>query len=370
MEKFPELTEKVRAVIFCGGYGTRMWPMSRQNLPKQFQPILGNTSFFKKTVSRIKLGFDPQDIFFSVPQEQAKFVKAQAPEIPEENIISEPERRDTLGAVAYATAFLDKNFPNSLMAVVWGADHIVRQEKKFIKLLRLAARICQNKNVLAKVDAKPTYPSTANGWIKVGKIVGKVDGYQVYEFLQHVEKPNLDLAKKFFANKNYFINVGYFVWRTSTMLDFYKKYAPKCYSYIEKIKKAIGTKKEKEILKKEYRLIEKTSIDYGLFEKLPPGSQLVIPADFGWYDTGTWGLLYEALARGQRQNITKGKVEFIDAKGNLIYLPKEKIAAIIGVENLIVVDTKDGLLVCNREQSKDVKKFVELLKEKKYTKFL
>ncbi len=256
------------------------------------------------------------------------------------------------------------------MTVVWGADHIVTKEKKFIKLLRLAARICQTKNVLTKIDAKPTYPSTANGWIKVGKVVGKVDGFRVYEFLQHVEKPNLKLAKKFFARKNYFINVGYFVWRTSTMLKFYKKYAPKCFSHIEKIKKAIGTKKEKQVLRKEYRQIEKTSIDYGLFEKLPPRSQLVIPADFGWYDTGTWGLLYEALARGQRQNITKGEVEFIDAKGNLIYVPKKKVAAVIGVENLIVVDTKDGLLICKRGQSKDVKKFVELLKEKKLKKFL
>ena len=171
MEKPPKLKEKVRAVIFCGGYGTRMWPMSRRNLPKQFQPILGDRSFFRKTVNRVKLGFKPEDIYFSVPQEQAKFVKAQAKEIPKENIIAEPERRDTLGAVAYATAYLDHHFPKSLMAVVWGADHIVRKEQKFIKLLRLAARICQTKKVLAKIDAKPTYPSTVNGWIKVGKVI-------------------------------------------------------------------------------------------------------------------------------------------------------------------------------------------------------
>ena len=363
MEKFPKLKEKVRAVIFCGGYGTRMWPMSRDDLPKQFQPILGDKSFFQKTIKRIKLGFKPEDIYFSVPQEQVKFVKAQAKGIPEKNIIAEPERRDTLGAVAYATAFLDYHFPNSLMAVVWGADHIVRKEKKFIKLLGLAARICQNKNVLAKVDAKPIYPSTVNGWIKVGKVEGKIDGYRVYEFLKHIEKPNLKDAKKMFASKNYFINVGYFVWRTSTMLDFYKKYAPESYLHIEKIKKALGTKNEKEVLKKEYHQIEKTSVDYGLFEKLPPGSQLVIPADFGWYDTGTWGLLYEALAIGQRQNITKGGIEFIDAKGNLVYIPKKKIAAIIGVENLVVIDTEDALLVCKRGRSKDVKKMVNLLKK-------
>lgn len=370
MEEFPELKEKFRAVIFCGGFGTRMWPMSRDHLPKQFQPIFGDKSFFQETVNRIKLGFSPQDIYFSVPQNQAKFVRDQAPEIPEKNIIAEPERRDTLGAVAYATAFIDHYFPNSLMAVVWGADHIVRKEREFMELLKHAARVSQVKNVLTKIDAKPTYPSTANGWIKVGKVVGRINGHKIYEFLKHIEKPKLEEAKKLFANPKYFINVGYFVWRTSTMLDLYKKFAPDCYAHIEKIKKAMGTKEEKEVLKYEYHQIEKTSIDYGLFEKLPPGSQLVIPADFGWYDTGTWGLLYEALAIGQKQNLSQGEVEFMEAKGNLVYIPKKKIAAIIGLENLIVVDTEDGLLVCNRSKTEDVKKFVNLLKEKKKVEYL
>ncbi|MFZ5366138.1 MAG: mannose-1-phosphate guanylyltransferase [Patescibacteria group bacterium] len=370
MGEFPELKEKVRVVIFCGGYGTRMWPMSRESLPKQFQPILGEKSFFQKTVARVKKGFDPKDIYFSIPKEQVRFVEAQASGVPEGNIIAEPERRDTLGAVAYATAFIHKHYPNSLMAAVWGADHIVKKERKFIELLKHAARICQEKDVLVKIDTKPSYPSTAQGWIKVGKIMGKINGHSVFEFLKHVEKPNLEEAKRMFASRKYYINVGYFVWRTLVMLGFYKKYAPDCYSHIEKMMEVMGTKEEKKVFKKEYHQIEKTSIDYGLFEKLPPGSQLVIPADFGWYDIGTWDLLYEALAIGQRQNIKKGEVEFTDAKGNLVYIPERKIAAIIGVENFVVVDTKDGLLVCQRGRAKDVKRFVNHLKEKGKDKYL
>lgn len=370
MEEFPELKEKVRALIFCGGYGTRMWPMSRQSLPKQFQPLLDDKSFFQATIDRIKLGFKPEDIFFSVPQEQVKFVKAQARGIPEKNIIAEPERRDTLGAVAYAAAFLDYHFPKSLVAAVWGADHIVRNEERFIRLLKLGARVCQKKNVLAKIDAKPTYPSTANGWVKIGKVIGKISGYKVYEFLEHVEKPKLEKAKRLFTNKSYLINVGYFVWRTSVLLNLYKKYSPGCYSHIQKIKKAMGTINEKEVLKKEYSQIEKTSVDFGLFEKLPPEAQLVIPADIGWYDCGTWYLLYEALAIGKRQNISQGDVEFMDSQGNLVYIPKKKIAAIIGVEDLVVVDTKDGLLVCHRNRTEEVKKFYNLLKKKKKVEYL
>lgn len=370
MEKFSELKEKVRALIFCGGYGTRMWPMSRYEFPKQFQPLLGDESFFEKAVGRVRVGFDPKDIYLSVPQEQVKFVKRQAKGIPEENIIAEPERRDTLGAMGYAAAFLDYHFPGSLAAAVWGADHIVRNEERFVRLLMLGARICQKKDVLVKIDAKPTYPSTANGWVKIGKVIGEIGGYKVYEFIKHIEKPDLERAKRLFTDKRFLINTGYSVWRTSVLLKFYKKYAPECYSHLMKIKQAMGAKDEKKILKKEYHHIEKTSVDYGLFEKLHPGDQLVIPADIGWYDCGTWYLLYEALAIGKRQNITKEDVEYMDSQGNLVYIPKKKIAAIIGVDNLVVVDTKDGLLVCHRSRTEDVKKFYNLLKEKKKIEYL
>lgn len=363
MEEFPELKENLKIVIFCGGYGTRMWPMSRQSYPKQFQPLVGNESFFQLAVRRVRKGFPLSDIFFSVPAEQAHFIAQQIKGVTRENIITEPERRDTLGAVALTTAFIDKHFPNSLMGVVWGADHIVREEEQFARLLKIAARVCQVKDVICKIDVKPTYPSTANGWVKIGKVVGKVDRYLVYDFIKHIEKPDLKEAQKMFADKNYLINTGYYVWRTSTMLKLLNKYTPECYQHIKIIQRFLGTTRAKEILAKEYSQIDKVSIDYGLFEKLPPGSQLVIPADIGWYDAGTWDLLYEALAIGQRQNITKGEIEFLAAKGNLVYIPKKKIAAVIGIDNLVIVDTNDGLLVCKRGQGGKVKEFIEILKK-------
>lgn len=370
MTEFPELKEKLRIVIFCGGYGTRMWPMSRKGYAKQFQPLLGENSFLEETIARVKLKFKPEDIYFAVPIEQAGWVKKQAKGIPLENIIPEPERRDNLGAVGLATAFLDKHFPNSLMAVVWGADHIVKDSHKFNHLLELAARICQTKDVICAVDVKPTYPATAVGWIKIGKLAGLVDRHPVYEFIKHIEKPKLELAQKLFASNKYLINTGYYVWRTSTMLGFYQKFAPVCYGHLKTIQKSLGTDKQTEVLKREYHQIEKNSIDFGLFEKLPTESMLVMEGDFGFYDVGTWDLLYEALAVGQRENITKGEVEFIEAKGNLVYLPKDKAAAVIGVDGLIVVDTKDGLLVCRRGRGGEVKKFIELLKNKNKLEYL
>ena len=370
MEEFPELKEKLRIIIFCGGYGTRMWPMSRQSLPKQFQALLGEKSFFQDALERVKLGFKNEDIFIAIPEEQAKLLKRQARDIPRANIISEPERRDTLGAVGYATAFIEKRFPNSLMAVVWGADHLVKKKEEFIHLLKLAARVCQKQDVICKIDVKPTYPSTANGWVKLGKTLGKVDGHPLYELVHFVEKPALEKAKKMFTDEHFLINTGYFVWRSSVMLKLYKRYAPETYSRLEKILKTMGEASESKILREEYRRIEKTSVDFGLYEKLPPGKMVVIPADIGWYDVGTWSLLYEALARGQKQNIAKGEVEFLDSHGNLVYLPKKKIAAIIGVNRLIVVDTEDGLLVCSRDRAEAVKQFVELLKTKNKKEYL
>lgn len=363
MEEFPQLKEKLRIVVFCGGYGTRMWPMSRQNFPKQFQPLLQEHSFFQEALTRIKLSFKTEDIFISTPEEQVKFVKKQAKGIPFKNIIAEPERRDTLGAVAFTTAFIDKHFPNSLMAIIWGADHIVKKKEEFNHLLNLAARVCQSKDVICKIDVKPTYPSTANGWIKVGREIGRVEGHPIKEFIKHIEKPKLGEAQKMFTAKDFLLNTGYFVFRTSTMLNLLQKYSLPCYEHLKVIQAAFGKPQGEEIIKREYHQIEKTSIDYGLSEKLPSGTQLVIAADIGWYDVGTWDLLYEALAIGQRQNITRGTIEFMQAKGNLVYLPKRKIAAIIGIDNLVVVDTKDGLLVYRRGQGGEVKKFVEFLKK-------
>lgn len=348
----------------CGGYGTRIWPMSRQSFPKQFQPLLEDGSFFKKTLSRVKIGFSSKDIFFSTSQDQVKFVKAQAKDVPPRNIIAEPERRDNLGAVAYATAYIDHFYPGSLMAIIWGADHVVQQEKKFIRALLAAARVCQQKNVIVKIDTKTDYVSASWGWIKTGKKVGEVAGFSIYELLKFIEKPGIEKAKKFHALKNYCVHVGYSVWRTATFLKLLELYAPDCYRHIAKIQKAIGTKKERPVLKKEYHLIEKTSIDFGLYEKLPSRHLLEIPTDMGWRDSGTWQQLYEAVAIGQKQNIFKGEVEFIGSKGNLVYVPKGKATAVIGVDNLVVVDTKDGLLVCRREKADQVKKFLDILKAK------
>lgn len=354
----------MKAVIFAGGVGTRLWPMSRSNFPKQFQLLVGSRSIFRQTIERVLKGFEPENVFVSTGREYARYVVEQAPEIPQKNIILEPQRRDSLGAVGYATMYIHRYFPESVMVAIWGADHLVENEKAFHKALRLAAKVANEEPVICKVDARPTFPSTFNGWVEIGKVVKKIDGMDIYEFVRFVEKPDLPTAKRMFRSFKYLINVGYMAWKTKTMLSFYQKYQANVYQHLEKIGKAMGTDQEQEVLEAEYPKIEKNSVDYGIFEKLKPKDMLVIPADMGWTDIGTWDLLFSGLAKNDKDNITQGDIYPIDSQGNLIWSSNKKIIGIIGLENLVIVDTKDALLVCRRDRSGEVKQLTEILKEK------
>jgi mannose-1-phosphate guanylyltransferase len=176
----------IKVVLFCGGRGTRMWPISKIGHPKQFDPLLGRKSFFRGSLDRVLKGFSSQDIFISTGKDFQEVIRKQAPEIPAENIILEPEMRDTLGAVALAAASINQRFPHSVMVILWGADHLVQKPKVAIKALKKAAQLAKNNDVVVHIDMKPTFPSVHNGWIKVGKKIGQEDGFEIYEFLNRI----------------------------------------------------------------------------------------------------------------------------------------------------------------------------------------
>lgn len=355
----------MKAVIFAGGVGTRLWPMSREGFPKQFQLLIGKSSIFRQTVERVFKGFEPEDVYISTGIEFAQYVVEQAPEIPQRNIILEPERRDSMGAVGYATAYIHHSFPNSVMAAVWGADHLVEDSDAFIKALKAAGAVALDEHVICKVDARPTFPSTDNGWVEIGKMVKKVDGLDVYTFIRFVEKPDLQTAKHLFRSYKYLINVGYMAWRTNVMLGFYEKYQPSVFSRLKKIMVAMDTDSEQEVLKREYPEIERNSVDYGIFEKLQPKDMLVIPSDMGWTDIGTWDLLYTGLSKNDGDNIVQADAHLLEGKGNLIWANGSRVIGVVGLENVVIIDTKDALLVCRRGRSGEVKQLLKQLKEHK-----
>ncbi len=354
----------MKAVIFAGGVGTRLWPMSREAFPKQFQLMIGKTSVFRQTVERVMKGFEPEDVFISSGKEFARYIVEQAPEIPQKNIILEPDRRDSLGAVGYATAYVHHYFPNALMAAIWGADHLVDNVTLFHKALRAAGKVAESERVICKVDARPTYPSTDNGWVEIGKPVKKVDGLQVYEFVRFIEKPSPEIAKKLFRSFENLINVGYMAWRTDVMLSLYRRHQPGVYHRLMKIEASVGTDIEQETLANEYPFIEKDSVDYGIFEKLSPQDMRVIPADIGWVDIGTWDLLYNGLAEKEGDNVVQAEAEIVDTKRSLVWGDGARVIGVVGLEDVIIVDAHDALLVCKRGRSGEVKQLLKLLKEK------
>ena len=228
----------LKVVIFCGGFGTRWWPLSRQNAPKQFQPIIEGKSLFEITLKRVEKGFAKENIFFSVPEFQLKYLQKLVKNYPPESFIVEPERRDTLGAVGYVSAYLEHFYPGSLIAAVW-SDHLIKQEDEFLRLLKSAAEFCSENNVFIKIGERPEYASTVHGWILPGDDLGKIGGHPYFDFKGHIEKPVVDKAEELFRQNKALISTGYFVAKSSQILDFFKNYAPEDYQPLEKIMAAL-----------------------------------------------------------------------------------------------------------------------------------
>ncbi|MFC1649117.1 mannose-1-phosphate guanylyltransferase [Patescibacteria group bacterium] len=347
----------MKVVIFVGGHGTRFWPVSRKSTPKQFVKMIRGKSFFEMTYARYRKVFDKEEIFVSTNEQQLSFVRRQVPEIPRRNIILEPEKKDLLGACGLATAIVNKYYPGEAVLISW-AKHLIAKESVFLNAVVAAGDYAEETGLIVSVDSKPEYPSIHNGWVKVGKTLKKVNGFKIVQIEKHVEKPELQLAKKLFKSGDWLINTGYRVWKTDTMMSHYKKYQPSMHEGLMKITKAWGTKNQNKVLDAEYSKFKKESIEYGIFEKLPGNVRATIAADMGWEDVGiSWELFHKSLITKKEKTVVEGgaDTEFIEAKNNLVFGPKGKMIAVIGLSNIAVVDTPDGLLVSSLGKTQKVK---------------
>lgn len=361
----------LKIALFCGGTGTRMWPASRRDKPKQFQPLVGRESMFQQAMRRIKKGFPVKDVFVITGRQYVGIVVDQAPDLPLENVIIEPEMRDTLAAVGYAATVLDKKFNNPIVASLWAADHLVKKGDEFIKALKAAYQYVEDTGKIVSIDVRPTYPNIHVGYIQIGKMIKKLNSLAFFEYVRQVEKPNLATAKEFVKGWEYLWHAGYKVWRTQKMLALYQKHTPKVYEGLMKIHIAWGSDKQDEIVKKIYPTFEKVMVDFAIFEKMDPKELVVLSADLGWSDIGAWNILKDELSENAKDNVTSGEVFDIDCEDCLVYnTTAGKVLATIGLKGLIVVDTPDGLLVCQKDRIADVKSIIEKLKEAKKEKYL
>lgn len=355
----------MKIVILAGGTGTRFWPMSRADMPKQLCKLISEKSMLEETIDRFK-DWPKEKIYISTTRSLAPKIKEVLPDFPEANYIVEPALRDTAPAMGYVAAYLATLDPDEPIAFV-PADHYIGRLEKFLRSIREAEKAILESGKLLDISVFPTGPTTTLGYTKIGKRVRESDGIEFYEFLGHKEKPDFETAQKYLKEGNYLWHANYYMWTPKKFLEAYQKYAPEMHSALMKIQKLFGEKDKKEEIEKIYNTIEKISIDYAITEKMDPSELLIIRGDFDWDDIGAWDTLYQNMLAKSDDNkniIVGGKHVNIDTSGSLIYGPEGKMITTIGIDDLVIVDTKDALLVSTKSRAQDVKKIVEKLKEK------
>ncbi len=352
----------MKIVVFAGGVGTRLWPLSRKNSPKQFEKIMDDKSMLQIAVLKLFPDFDWSDIYISTNIEYEDILRRQFPEIPEANLIFEPAMRDVGPAVGLAIANFIKKFPNQQIAILWG-DHLIKKDDEFKKALKVAGKLIEESpEKIVFVGQKPRFPSVNLGYIEFGGEVKKEGDMPVYEFKGFKYRPDEETAKIFLEDGKHAWYLGYFVTTPEFLWKLFEKLAPDLFEKLKRISDASETKEYEKVLDEVYPTIEKVSFDNAILEKLDPKSGLVLSVDIGWSDIGAWEALKEALAGSEDENVTKGSVELIDSKDNLVfnYLNGQLVVG-IDLEGMLVINTKDVLLVCPKKSVPKIKKYVESL---------
>ncbi len=357
----------MKIVILAGGTGTRLWPLSRQKKPKQLQSFVTDATLLQETLKRVDF-VKPSDVYIATNELFLEDVKDQAKpfKIPSKNFIIEPALRDTAPCIGLAATYLAAHgFANEVMCILY-ADHVVQHKDEFVKLLKKAAELAKKENTLNIIEVKAKFPNVHLGYVKIGRLLKHEDGVDIYAFEKFTEKPDLETARKFLASYKYLWNTGFYVWKVSTILEKFAKHLPKTAQHLKKIETSIGTPKEASTLKKVYPLCERISIDYGVMEKVDPKEVRIIPGDLGWSDIGTWEAIFDELTTNTTDNLIKANHIGVDNQGTLVYgHDKKRLIATVGLKNIVIVDTPDALLICQKGRSQEVKKIVEQLQKEK-----
>jgi mannose-1-phosphate guanylyltransferase len=356
----------MHAVIMAGGSGTRLWPRSRKDKPKQFHSLTSDRSLLQETVTRLDPAIEAQNIYIIANKTHVRSIREQLGDLPEENIIAEPAAKNTAPAIGVMAVILQERDPDAIMLVL-PADHFIAKGEEFRNLLQLAEDTVREDDFLLTIGIKPTYPETGYGYIEISSEYKEVGEDKVFWVKNFKEKPDLETAQRYVASWRYVWNSGMFVWKASTILDRFKKYAPEIYEGLERFRKALGTPKEADELSKVYKSFPNISIDYAILEKSE--RVLVIPADIGWSDIGSWSALHELLSFDGQTNVVVGRHVGLDTHNCLIH-GGSRLIATVGLDNLVIVDTDDVLLIVPKGRAQDVKKLLDKLQKQGRTEYL
>ena len=361
--------EHTYAVIMAGGGGTRLWPISRRESPKQLLPLLGNETLFQSTVARLEKLFPPERIVVVTVEEQAQEMQNQVPSIPVENYLIEPAPRGTASVVALAAAVLQKRDPQAMMAVQT-ADHYIRNRDLFHYLIRTAFDVARE-NYLVTLGITPTYPSTGYGYIQQGDPLDGEYKYPVYAVERFKEKPDEDTAQKLLRSGDHSWNSGMFVWHVDAILAEVERQMPELFEVVNKITAAWGTPDQQAVVQAHWFDLQNQTIDYGVMENA--GRVAVLPAGgLGWSDVGSWDSLFEVLLPDMNGNVAMNAQHLaLDTNNTLVYTKAgERLVVTIGLDDMIIVDASDVLMVCRVDQAQKVKDVVEHLKRHHQQKYL
>ncbi len=365
------------AILLAGGRGTRFWPRSRTRTPKQLLNITGGQTMLRETASRLSPIFPPSKLWVVTNDVQAAAVRKQLPKVPSSQILSEPAGRNTAAAIGLAAFHLAHRYGDALMAVL-PADAHIANPRAYQKLVRAALAAARSPGNLVVMGIPPTRPETGYGYIERGPLQNRISGAPVYQLKRFTEKPIAGVARRYVKSGRFLWNAGMFFWRVSTFLQHLQFHLPKTYVQLEKLSKTFGTSKYSAALRRIYPKLESISVDYAIMEPATrarkgadaiPSRALVIPAQIGWSDIGSWAAVFELLAESPNANPSAGPHFTHDATGNFLWSPQKFVAA-IGVRDLILVETDDAILLCARDRAQDVAHAVKHLESQKLSHLL
>jgi len=346
---------KTYGVIMAGGGGTRFWPLSRRANPKQFLNLSGKDTMVMDTANRLCRIADKEDIFIVTGTDFVEStVKSTGKLLRADHILGEPAARNTAACIGYAAMEIVKKYEDGVMCVA-ASDHFIKDEDEYERVMKTAISLAEEKDALVTIGIKPTFPSTGYGYIKSNRET-EAEYYAVEEF---VEKPDLETAKEYLASGEYAWNSGMFVWKASVILDYFEKLLPDIYECLITIGDAMGTEREQEVIREVYPVIPKISVDYGIMERAK--GVLMVEGDFGWNDVGSFDALEVIYDKDENGNVVLANGCLIDSKGCILYGNGDKLIATLGLQDVVIAQTKDIVLVCDKNRAQDIKLIPEAL---------
>lgn len=345
----------MKIIIIAGGKGERFWPFSRLKKPKQLLPIVSNKTMLEETIERLEGLVNINDIFISTREDLVAPIKEILKDFPDENLIVEPMPRDTAAAIGFANTVVNKRFPGEVVAVL-PADHTVKEKEIFQEDLSIAVKVAKDTGCLLTFGINPAGPATGYGYIELGEIINDSYDNPAYEVKSFKEKPDYHTAKMYVQKGNYVWNSGMFVWTTTSIFEAIEKYMPELFEGLMQIQDALDTINEKDVIREVFEKLPKISIDYGVMEKAD--NVLCIRARFTWDDVGAWSALERITQKDENGNVIKSLWKGNDTKNSIIVSDGDLIVT-LGVSNLIIVKSKNALVVMDKSKEQEIKKIVK-----------